>query len=586
MPQLLPHPRTLLPYGLAVLSGVLLQRAFAPDGIEILAWVGLLPILSVLWPLREDAPAPTSPFLLGYVFGLAFFLPDLAWLRHSARVIHGALDHQWIGLGPESLGALAVVGLSAFLALYFALWSWFCARIAAPRPFQLSRSGAWNSNRESVRSAVLAAAAWVGCEWLRGWIFTGFGWNGLGVALHRNTTLVQMADTVGVTGLSFLPVLIACVGWINVIRLARHWRGSSTVRTRLDFTFAMVLLLLVAGYGMFRIHRHDTSPSAAVSVRTLLVQPNVPQVTRWKADNILEFYQRLSDRTRLYAEARGGQPSAFDLVVWPENAMPVTLELDQGWETFHREFIDALLSTGNFAVLTGVGTRAEKEPDQYHNSALLFQGSYTSHQRAHKQHLVPFGEYLPFRDQIAFMETLFGDILPGDFRPGKGFETLPLQLKATDSGPEQTVGLIPLICFEDTVGRLARKFVRPAPQILANMTNDGWFLQSRETEVHLANALFRAIELRRPMLRAANTGVTCFIDPLGRIVSRLNDPVTRTSFIEGCLPGTISVPLEGEMTFYARHGDVFAWSCLGLAFLSTCRMARRAKPGAQPPAAS
>jgi apolipoprotein N-acyltransferase len=338
----------------------------------------------------------------------------------------------------------------------------------------------------------------------------------------------------------------------------------------------MVLLLLVAGYGMMRIHRHDASASAAVTVRTLLIQPNVPQVIRWESNNIVEFYQRLSDRTRLYAEARDGEASAFDLVVWPENAMPVTLDLDEGTETFHREFLDALLASGDFAILTGVGTRAKEGHEQFHNSALLFQGSYANQQRAHKQHLVPFGEYLPFRNQLAFMETLLGDILPGDFRPGTGFESLHLQVTPHASGP-QTVDLIPLICFEDTVGRLARHFARPAPQILANITNDGWFLQSRETEVHLANALFRAIELRRPMLRAANTGVTCFIDPLGRIVARLDDPVTGTSFVEGCLPGNIRVPLQPEMTFYARHGDVFAWSCLGLALLAGGFALRRSR---------
>jgi apolipoprotein N-acyltransferase len=561
---------------LAVVSGVTLHFAFPPWNYEVLAWVWLLPVLALLWPLRAGAVGLRRPFGTGYLAGLAFFLPDVAWVRHSARVIHGALDHEWIGWGPELLGLAAMTGLAGFLALYFGLWTWFVARFASPRAGRLSGGTAAESTIESLRCAGLAAAAWVGCEWLRGWVLTGFGWNGLGVALHRNTALIQIADVVGVAGLAFLPVFLACTGWMNVIRLARHWRGESVVRTRLDFTLAMVVLLGVAVYGMMRIRGHDEGP--ALEVRALLVQPNVPQVVRWDPEkDLMSFYQRLHERTLLYAEARNGEASAMDLVVWPENAIPVTLDQDADSVRFHREFFDEVLGSGDFALLTGVGTRAEGE-DQYHNSAILFDGGYENQQRAHKMHLVPFGEYLPFRRELGFMETLFGNILPGDFQPGRSHEPLRMTLKGGEG-----VELIPLICFEDTVGRFARRFVRPGPQILANVTNDGWFLQSRETEVHLANSIFRAVELRRPMLRAANTGVSGFIDPLGRVTSRLEDPETGTSFIEGCLPGVMRVPMEGEMTFYARFGDVFALGCLavcaGVALVRGGCCRRRAQGG-------
>lgn len=557
--------RTLAP---AILSGILLHLAFPGANLEIFAWIWLLPLLSLLWPLRAETPALRRPFLTGYVAGLAFFLPDVAWVRHSSRVIHGALDHQWAGWGPELLGVAAVTGLAAYLALFFGLWTWFVARHATPRADRLSQATPLESNLESLRCAALAAAAWVACEWLRGWLLTGFGWNGLGVALHRNSTLIQIADTVGVTGLAFLPIFIACIGWINVIRLLRHWRGASRVRTRLDFTFAMVLLLSVAIYGMFRIREYEGGEKESLIVRTLLVQPNVPQAERWAGENILAYYERLDERTRLYAEARNGQPSAIDLVVWPENAMPIVFDLDADAKAFHQSFLTAVLGSGDFNLLTGAGTRAA-EDGQFHNSALLLHGRPDNQQRAHKQHLVPFGEYLPFRDQLPFMEALLGGILPGDFRPGTGTEPLSALIGKTspDATDKQPVQLIPLICFEDTVGRLARRFVRPGPQILANITNDGWFLLSHETEIHLHNALFRAVELRRPMLRAANTGVSCFIDPLGRITSRLSDPVTGSSFVEGCLPGNITVPRQGEMTFYARYGDAFALACLGLCAL-------------------
>jgi apolipoprotein N-acyltransferase len=582
MPRLLPSLTTLRHLAPALLSGFLLHLAFPGTNLEVFAWIWLLPLLSILWPLNPDTPPLRRPFLTGYLTGLAFFIPDVAWVRHSSRVIHGAIDNQWAGWGPELLGAGAVLGLAGILSGYFGLWTWFVARHASPRTAPLSQSTSTASTLESLRCAALAAAAWVATEWLRGWIFTGFGWNGLGVALHRNTALIQIADLVGVTGLAFVPIFIACVAWINLIRLTRHWRGTSTIRTRLDFTLAMVLLISVALYGIARIRDHDTSTSPTLTVRTLLVQPNVPQAVRWAGNDTLALYRRLDERTRLYAEARNDLPSPIDLVVWPENAIPIMLDLDAETIDFHRSFLTAVLGTSDFTLLTGVGTRA-KEPEQFHNSAVLFHGSYDNQQRAHKQHLVPFGEYLPFRDQLPFMQTLLGDLLPGDFRPGTSTEPLTANIgkAAPDSAEKQPIDLIPLICFEDTVGRVARKFIRPGPQILANITNDGWFLQSHETQIHLNNARFRAIELRRPMLRAANTGVTCYIDPLGRITSQLQDPTTASTFIEGCLPANLPVPLEGEMTFYARHGDTFALTCLALTLalpLLKTRPKRKATP--------
>jgi apolipoprotein N-acyltransferase len=126
------------------------------------------------------------------------------------------------------------------------------------------------------------------------------------------------------------------------------------------------------------------------------------------------------------------------------------------------------------------------------------------------------------------------------------------------------VQIIPLICFEDTIGRVARRFVREAPQMIVNLSNDGWFLQSVEPEVQLINALFRTIELRRPMVRATNTGVSCFIDTRGRITSKLTDPDTGSCFLEGTLPGEVKVPRHPAMTLYSRFGDWFALTMLGI----------------------
>ncbi len=535
-----------------LLSGVILVLAFPGWNSNLAVWVWIFPLLAVLWPWREVEHVKVRPFWRGYLAGLAFFLPNLYWVRHSSRVIGGAVDDSWVGWGAELMGFGAVIGLSGYCALYFGLWAWFTHRFAQPRIKTLTKDTWQGSMLHSLVCAFLTAAAWVACEWLRSTtVFTGFGWNGLGVAMHRNLPMIQAADLVGVMGLSFLPVFVACTAWNTLTRLVFAYRGEGTCKTRLDFTVALILTLVTAGYGMLKLTevRKDD-----IKVRTVLIQPNVAQVDAWTGRLAESIYERLNQFTRMYAAAKGGQ-SSTDLVIWPESALPVNLndkfhQLPEGW---HTRYFDNLLHSGEFSLLTG--TEILRDDGKSHVSAVLFRGNAASRQDYHKVHLVPFGEYLPLRDIPPF--SFLRGVLPGDFTPGE--RTEPLQMVK----PE--VQLIPLICFEDTVGRVARKFVREAPQMIVNISNDGWFLQSVETEVHLANALFRAIELRRPMVRATNTGVTCFIDTHGRIISRLSDPETGTSFLEGTLPGEVHVPHHPVMTLYARFGDWFA-----LTMLSVC----------------
>jgi len=534
----------LLRFLLPLLSGATLSFAYPNWNFEAAAWLWLFPLLFLLWPMSTTG-SKTSPFLSGYLAGLAFWIPNVAWLRHSSRVISGARDDAWIGWGPELLGAGAVVGLSLYCALYFGVWAWIVARFIRPDVSRLA-TGSWQTSTwHSLRCSFMAAATWVGLEWTRGMLFTGFGWDGLGVALHRNQVLIQIVDIIGVTGLSFLPVFIACTAWNTLTRVVWVYRGQGQCRSRLDFTFAMILLLLVAGYGMQKLGRGE---GETIQVRTVLVQPNVAQVDAWSGELGPQVYRRLHDLTRLYAEAREGVTHT-DLVIWPESALPVHLH---GLPD-HEPYFNELLGLGDYSLLTGTEIHADGKIG--HVSAVLFRGDYHRRQEYHKIHLVPFGEFLPFRNIPPF--SLLKGVLPGDFHPGEKAEPLVLAKPA--------VQIIPLICFEDTVGRLARRFVRESPQMIVNITNDGWFLKSEETEVHLANAKFRAIELRRPMVRAANTGVSCFIDTFGYVTSRLANPETGSTFIEGCLPGEVKIPSLPEMTFYARHGDAFSISMVLLA---------------------
>ena len=529
--------RVLLP----LISGGLLVFAFPGWNSQLAVWVWLLPLLAVLWPLKSSK-SQVSGFKLGYLAGLAFFLPNLWWIRHSARVMMGgARDGSWAGLVPELLGFGAVIGLSAYCAVYFALWAWFVARFAKPNAITLTRDAWWPSTLHSLACSVMAASAWVACEWLRSTtVFTGFGWNGLGVAFHQNAVLMQAADTVGVMGLSFMPVFVSCSTWNVITRFVAVYRGEGTSRTRLDLTLALVLMLGWAGYGMLKV---TEKPAAGEKVRVTLVQPNVAQADGMNdptGELARHTYQRLRDFTRLYAKSS-------DLIVWPESALPLHLNYELA---FHEEFFKEALGTEPFSLLTGTEIRLPREEDYV--SALLMRGSLANRQEHHKVHLVPFGEYLPLGEYWPF--SMLRAVIPGDF--DFGTKTEPLRFN-------DKISLIPLICFEDTVGRVARRFAREELQIIVAISNDGWFIDSVESEMHLANAKFRAVELRRPMVRSSNIGVTGFIDAWGRETARLSDPETGDTFIEGVLPSEVTPPFT-HLTFYARFGDLFAISLLGL----------------------
>lgn len=535
---------------LAIASGIVLTLAYPHWNLSISVWVWMFPLLYAMW--SEGGLPVKRSFGLGYLAGLAFFIPNLAWVRHSSRVIAGAEDNSWIGWGPELMGMGAVLGLALYLSLYWGLWAAFASSIGRPRisadgkPVTGDAGKLFSSSLESLRSAGLTAGAWVACEWLRGIVFTGFGWNGLGVALHQNPVLIQSADMVGVTGLSFLPVFVACILYNNILRFRQEVR-TSRVRPHADFWFASALVIANFGYGALKL---SMPPGETFPLRVLLVQQNVPQWLKWEGRAVPqiadELYQGHGKLTQI-----GAMTSKPDLVIWPESALSAPFH-----DPNHIPFLNDVLKLGDFSLLTGTDILAPNEPG--YTGAALMRGDFENHTLHRKVHLVPFGEYLPLRS-VPGVEALLGGILPGDFESGKSVEPLVLEKPAG-------IQIIPLVCFEDTVGRLARKFVRPAPQLLVNLTNDGWFLQSNENEVHLANAIFRCVELRRPMARSCNTGVTCYIDAQGRIAKgdKLVDAKTGSVFVKGVLPKEVLLAKQPEMTFYARFGDVFSIAMLAV----------------------
>jgi apolipoprotein N-acyltransferase len=512
------------PWLAAIFSGLLCVGCFAPFNQGWLCWIALTPLIAAVWFSGKNSKRRwLRNFFLGYVAGIVFFTGAFSWL--------GSLGILFENFFLRGLSLL----LAIYLGFYFAFWSWFVG-LFRPREFDKS----W----KNLAIAFLAASAWVALEWIRGWLFTGFGWNGLGVALHTSWPLIQIAEFSGVAGLSFAVAFTNVIAVTTPVRLFFEAR-THKMRPHFDLTLTMIGLVALFAFG---IHAAENS-HAGKTVRISAVQANVPQREKFDSNfnaQIFEKFARLSE-----IGVRTNPPP--DLLIWPESSLPEPVRAESSasyrfvmdFSAAHR--VDLLLGSIDF------------EDTHDYNAALLISGSDQQIKIYRKIHLVPFGEYIPLRHSFPLFAAVAGTWVPGDFEVGNDYTVFRLTNGETK--------VAPLICFEDTVGDLARRFVLNGADLLVDVTNDGWFLHSAGSQQHLANAIFRCVETRRPMVRAANTGVTCFINEFGRITQILRDD-TGSTFTEGVLTGEVSIPQDRQLTFYARHGEWFAKICAGLALIS------------------
>lgn len=547
----------LWPWLAAVSTGLLYAGCFAPFNYDWLCWVALIPLLAAVWFSGENSRRRwLRDLLLGYIAGLAFFWTVFSWLR------------------TVTVPGLILVGF--YMALYVAFWSWFCGLLrpglrkvrqkpvegleavtrrlnqkyaaqsaiadSQSKPDSPASRSPWLRSTNNLRLAFFLAAAWVMHEWLRGLVFSGWGWNSLGSALHAQLVLIQIVEFTGVAGLSFL------VAFTNVILLASIRRfvletQVRPMRPHYDLTLTMAAIVGVMGFGLhsLRIHRE------AKILNVALVQPNIPREEKFSVEFANKTFEQFTHLSQPALEA-SARP---DLLVWPESAMPGPV---LGDEQSYRFVMDFSASAKTDLML---GTIDQDETRVY-NAALLVSEAGAHVQIYRKVHLVPFGEYVPGRHTIPLLARVVGDQVPDDFAFGKEYTVFKL------TGDKARVA--PLICFEDTIGELAREFVLGGANLLVNVTNDGWFLRSAGSQQHVANAVFRCVETRLPMVRAANTGVTCFINEFGNITHTLLDE-NGSQYTEGVLTGQVAVPVRQELTFYVQHGELFAEACVGLTCL-------------------
>lgn len=502
------------PWAAAVLSGVLLVLCFPRFYQGWLVWIALTPVISAVWlgPQGHRRAA-----LLGWVTGVVFIAGTFHWLSTLAGLFKT----------PLLVGIPVLLGL--YMGLYVAFWTWFIAHLR-------TRWSSFSSSRQNLLIGALGACAWVAGEWIRGWLLGGFGWNGLGVALHQSLAMIQIADITGIYGLTWLVAFTNLMAVSIVARIVREFGPEFLKRIRWEFSITMAVIAGVFGYGA----RTILAPPAGtrVPVQIAAVQPNIPQHEKWDPKQEDEIMQTLGQLTGVVAAL------SPDLVLWPEAATPRGMFADQ--ESYN--FVLEQAEKGPFSLLIGT-VDADQSTGEDYNVAAMITEQGARHQVYRKIHLVPFGEYLPLRKSFPLFALVAGNLVPSDFATGQEYTVFPL--------PKPPVRVSALICFEDTVGNLTRKFVLNGADLLVNLTNDGWFEQTAAAEQHLANAIFRAVETRRPLVRCGNTGVTCGVDTLGRV-----DPWI-APFQQGATSTEVTVFTGGPMTFYARNGDLAAhWSTL------------------------
>ncbi len=351
-------------------------------------------------------------------------------------------------------------------------------------------------------SLLLIPLLWIIFERLRGFLFFGFGWGLIGYTQFRNLALIQSAQLFGVWGISFLIVLVN-------ISLTHLVFSKFRVSLKKSFIFVpAICLILVYVFGYYALSRPFPSPEITIS----LIQANIPQAQKWDpkySEAIVEKFSALSKK----AAAEGPE-----LIIWPETSVPGYL-LD---ETKLYLKITNLAKELKTYLLVG-SPREDYEYKNFYNTAFLF-GPRGHLRRFHdKIHLVPFGEYIPHKNLFPFL----GDTPIADFSSGERYTVFELK-----GHKGNTVRFGVLICFEDVFPGLVRNFRGKGADFLVTITNEAWFKNSSEPIQHTAISVFRAIENRCWFLRCANTGISCFIDPLGRIRKKVEQG-GRDIFVEG-----------------------------------------------------
>ena len=523
---------------LAATTGILLPYCFPKYDLGLLAWVALIPLHIALDGLSRRRQA----FWLGWLAGIICSTGIMSWVV-TAMHTYGKVPLVF------SYGIMLL--LTAYLGLYVGIYSagvvWF--RMLMPR-----------------YGLFAAPCLWVTLELLRTYVLSGLPWSLLGYSQYRQLDMIQIADHLGVYGVSFLIVLTNVALAELYLWLMPLFRGFRPARLPWELvTTAAMLVGLSWAYSTSLITSEAMEGSKA-ALQVGVVQPNIDQAVKWDQAFREETLQRYDRLTESFGYG-------VDLVVWPEAATPFIYER----EPVYQLQLVAMANRASASLLFGspaVRFDPERKPFLL-NSAYLLSPDGELLGRYDKQHLVPFGEYIPLKSSLLFfLEKMVEGI--GDFQAGPGPTILSFQLKESQGGtPARRVKFGVVICYEVIFPDLVRRIASSGAEFLVTITNDAWFGDSSAPAQHFSMVVFRSVENHLAFARAANTGISGFIDPFGRII------VASPTFTQTALQAEI--PVRQTKTFYSRHGDVFAYGCVLISLLF-CLYSIFGTKGAEPDA--
>ncbi|MEW6053482.1 MAG: apolipoprotein N-acyltransferase [Nitrospirota bacterium] len=508
----------LIKYGPACISGALLAVCFPSVDLYMIAWIAFIPFLLSLYDKN-----PKEAFKTGFLLGVPYFFGTLYWIYHS-------INHY----GGVSL--IASIALVILLCLYLSLFTGL---------FGLLFSVAIRQTR--LPALLIAPAFWVVLEFLRSYIFTGFPWSSIGYSQYKFLSIIQIADITGVYGISFLVVAVngALADLFFIKRRTKDMPLFPMSYTVVGFAALLLFVISTVIYGQIRL-REDRPGSA---FRASIIQGNIEQDKKWEPayqDAVIETYKDLS------RQASSSSPS---IMVWPETAVPFFFgsdkEYTRGLVDFHTQL--------NTQLLFGSVLVKDKKNGVYRlsNSAVLLDTTGTVSYTYDKIHLVPFGEYVPMQKILFFLNKLVVGI--GDYARGDRYVRAEAPF-----GEFATV-----ICYEIIFPGLVRKFYSNGGDFLVNITNDAWFGRTTGPYQHFSMAVLRAIENRKPVIRAANTGISGFIDSNGRILKKTG------IFERGIL--TADLKTDSTRSFYSKYGDLFTYVWIVFSIILLVNLLSRTK---------
>ena len=488
---------------MAFISGSLLFLSFPKYGVGNVAWIALVPLLLAL-PGGSVKSSLISGFWAGLV-GNAGIIYWISWVI----VDYGHLP--WV------IGLVALLSQAAYLSIYLALFA----------------GGVTYLSRKGVNRIITAPLLWTCLEYLKSHLLTGFPWENLAYSQYLNLHVIQIADCTGTYGVTFVIVFINAV----IVNLLDHLLSGhdekSWNRPIREVGAALLLLLAIVFYGELRISEVQSKIKSTLPVDVALIQGNIDQSVKWSPQNQQETLRVYSLLSRLKSS------SPPTLMVWPETAMPFYFQ-DQ--DARSRQVRQVARNTEGWLLFGSPSYEMDKDGVSYLNSAFLLSPSGLIAGRYDKVHLVPYGEYVPWRRWFPFIGKLA--VGSGDFRAGEGYH--PLVMNGHPLGV--------LICYEAIFPEASRIYREKGAELLVNITNDAWFGHSSAALQHLSMTTFRAVENRLYVVRAANTGISAIIDPAGKIVAQT------ALFVATSLLG--KVRFIDIRTFYMAYGDAFVYLCL------------------------